>query len=144
MKTVQISEELYDKLKAFVVDPFDDTPDSTAIQTCIGKAEPGDIVTFTSGENNYGYKGYLVDKTIFLEVIDDTLQLTYLDDGVGFDKEKVMGYDTGGMGLKNMVSRLMSINGNYRIHSRPGAGFLAVAEIGVNQQSAGSDQRPQP
>lgn len=27
MKTVQISEELYDKLKAFVVDPFDDTPE---------------------------------------------------------------------------------------------------------------------
>jgi parallel beta-helix repeat protein len=57
--------------------PFDDTPDSTAIQTCIGKAEPGDIVTFTSGENNYGYKGYLVDKTIFLEVIDVQKYLTF-------------------------------------------------------------------
>jgi len=27
MKTIQISEELYDRLKAFVVDPFDDTPE---------------------------------------------------------------------------------------------------------------------
>jgi predicted CopG family antitoxin len=28
MKTIQISDELYDKLKSFVVDPFDDTPES--------------------------------------------------------------------------------------------------------------------
>ena len=27
MKTIQISEELSDRLKAFVVDPFDDTPE---------------------------------------------------------------------------------------------------------------------
>ena len=28
MKTIQISDELHTKLKDFVVDPFDDTPDS--------------------------------------------------------------------------------------------------------------------
>ncbi len=28
MKTVQISDELFDELKNLVVDPFDDTPDS--------------------------------------------------------------------------------------------------------------------
>jgi hypothetical protein len=28
MKAIQISEELYDKLKNCVVDPFDDTPES--------------------------------------------------------------------------------------------------------------------
>ncbi|MCK7525232.1 MAG: hypothetical protein MZV64_50315 [Ignavibacteriales bacterium] len=27
---------------------------------------------------------------IYLEMIDNVLQLTYLDDGIGFDKEKVM------------------------------------------------------
>ena len=27
MKTIEISEELSDRLKAFVVDPFDDTPE---------------------------------------------------------------------------------------------------------------------
>jgi signal transduction histidine kinase len=69
---------------------------------------------------------------IYLEMIDQVLQLTYLDDGVGFDKEKIMNAETGGMGMKNMVSRLQSINGNYRIHSRPGAGFLVVIEIGMN------------
>ncbi len=28
MKTIQISEELFEELKGLVVDPFDDTPDS--------------------------------------------------------------------------------------------------------------------
>jgi len=28
MKVIQISEELYDKLKKFIIDPFDDTPES--------------------------------------------------------------------------------------------------------------------
>jgi len=27
MKTIEISDELYDKLKTYVVDPFDDTPE---------------------------------------------------------------------------------------------------------------------
>lgn len=67
---------------------------------------------------------------IIIEMIDDILQVTYLDDGIGFDKEAAMGSDSGGMGLKNMISRLRSVNGNYRIHSRPGAGMLVV--IGIN------------
>jgi hypothetical protein len=28
MKTIRISEELFERLKTFVVDPFDDTPDA--------------------------------------------------------------------------------------------------------------------
>jgi len=28
MKTLQINDEVYESLKAFVVDPFDDTPDA--------------------------------------------------------------------------------------------------------------------
>jgi PAS domain S-box-containing protein len=70
---------------------------------------------------------------IDLVVIEEVLQLTYLDDGVGFDKEKVMKGESEGMGMKNIVSRLQSINGNYRIHSRPGAGFLVVVEIQLGQ-----------
>jgi signal transduction histidine kinase len=66
---------------------------------------------------------------ISLERLGEVLQLTYLDDGIGFDKEKVLNSDTGGMGLKNIISRLRSVNGNYRIHSRPGAGTLVVVEL---------------
>jgi PAS domain S-box-containing protein len=68
---------------------------------------------------------------IYLEIIEDVLQMTYLDDGIGFDKDKVMGQDSGGMGMKNIASRLESINGNLRMHSRPGAGILIVAEINI-------------
>jgi PAS domain S-box-containing protein len=77
---------------------------------------------------------------IDLEVLEGILQLTYLDDGVGFDKEKVMNGETGGMGMKNIVSRLQSINGNYRIHSRPGAGFLIVVEINLDHNGVSMEQ----
>lgn len=66
---------------------------------------------------------------ISLEKIEGVLQLTYLDDGIGFDKDVVLNNETGGMGMKNILSRLRSIDGNCRIHSRPGAGFLMVVEI---------------
>ncbi len=66
---------------------------------------------------------------IYLEILDGVLQLTYLDDGIGFDKEKVMSGENGGMGMKNILSRLQSIRGNLRVHSRPGTGTLVVAEV---------------
>ena len=47
-------------------DPFDDQPDSAAIQTCIDQACPGDTVLFTSGTDSPGYVGYNIDQTVFL------------------------------------------------------------------------------
>ena len=58
-------------------DPFDDLPDSTAIQTCLHKLKDGDTLTFTSGENSPGYRGYVIDKTIFLETIVTKNYLTF-------------------------------------------------------------------
>lgn len=46
--------------------PYDDQPDSDAIQTCINQACSGDTIRFTSGRGDQGYTGYLVDKTIQL------------------------------------------------------------------------------
>jgi hypothetical protein len=46
--------------------PFDDQPDSDAIQDCIDRACSGDTVLFTSGVNSPGYQGYVIDKTVFL------------------------------------------------------------------------------
>ena len=66
-------------------------------------------------------------------MIEQVLQLTYLDNGIGFEKDKVMEGETGGMGMKNIISRLRSINGNYKINSRPGAGVLVVVEINLGQ-----------
>jgi PAS domain S-box-containing protein len=72
---------------------------------------------------------------INMEILDGTLQLTYLDDGKGFDKEEVMKDENRGMGLKNITSRLESINGGLRIHTRPGIGTLIVIEIGLENLS---------
>lgn len=57
--------------------PFDNIPDSEAIQECIKKARFGDIVTFTSGEKTPGYTGYRIDKTIFLETYVPIKYLTF-------------------------------------------------------------------
>ena len=45
--------------------PYDDLPDSNAIQQCIDRAASGDTVLFTSA-GEAGYEGYMVDKTLFL------------------------------------------------------------------------------
>jgi hypothetical protein len=46
--------------------PWDNLADSSAIQTCLDRACPGDTVTFTSGASSPGYQGYRIDKTLFL------------------------------------------------------------------------------
>lgn len=57
--------------------PWDDQPDSTAIQECINKAKNGDTILFTSGENSTGYAGYRIDKTIFLNEKNPRSYLTF-------------------------------------------------------------------
>lgn len=61
---------------------------------------------------------------INLDYIDDQLILTYLDNGQGFDKNKVLNDETSGLGLKNIISRVESVDGTLRIHSAPGKGML--------------------
>jgi hypothetical protein len=46
--------------------PYDSEPDSDAIQDCINMANSGEMITFTSPGDSSDYKGYLIDKTIFL------------------------------------------------------------------------------
>jgi len=47
-------------------DPFDNLPDSDAIQDCLSQVCSGDTVLFTSGVENPDYQGYMIDKTLFL------------------------------------------------------------------------------
>jgi hypothetical protein len=58
-------------------DPYDDLPDSIAIQECINSAKTGDIILFTSGENSLGYTGYLIDRTIFMNEESARAYLTF-------------------------------------------------------------------
>ena len=57
--------------------PFDGQPDSDAIQTCISQACSGDTILFTSGVDDPGYQGYLIDKTIFLVYPNAKSDLTF-------------------------------------------------------------------
>lgn len=57
--------------------PFDDQPDSDAIQSCISQACGGDTILFTSGVNDPNYQGYLIDKTIFLVYPEVKNDLTF-------------------------------------------------------------------
>ena len=58
-------------------DPYDNLPDSDAIQQCIDQARTGDTIKFQSGENSPDYVGYLIDKTIFLEPVVAQKYLTF-------------------------------------------------------------------
>ncbi len=57
--------------------PYDDQPDSDAIQACIDRACSGDTVLFTSGVNSLGYQGYIIDKTVFLVKSSGKNDLTF-------------------------------------------------------------------
>lgn len=50
----------------FGASPFDDLPDSDAIQAALDQSCSGATVVFTSGIREPGYRGYLIGKTIFL------------------------------------------------------------------------------
>ncbi|OQA00081.1 MAG: Sensor histidine kinase ComP [Bacteroidetes bacterium ADurb.Bin408] len=60
---------------------------------------------------------------------ENVLSLYFKDDGRGFDVDEVMKSDKKGMGLKNIISRIKSINGNYEFKSRLGEGFSIKIEI---------------
>ncbi len=61
----------------FGADPMDDQPDSDAIQAALDSTCSGDTVVFTSGRNTVGYKGYFIDKTLFLSGMSAKHDLTF-------------------------------------------------------------------
>ena len=54
------------RVDEFGADPFDDQPDSAAIQQALDSTCSGDTVVFTSGVDSPGYQGYWIDRTLFL------------------------------------------------------------------------------
>ena len=65
---------------------------------------------------------------IELEKTSGKLSMNFQDDGIGFNVGEIMTSDHKGMGLKNIISRVKSINGDYNFVSSPDKGF----KIGVN------------
>lgn len=64
-------------------------------------------------------KAYNID--ISVGIIDSNLELLYADDGVGFDIAKLK---NDGMGLANIQSRVISLNGNINFETSPNNGFI--------------------
>jgi hypothetical protein len=61
----------------FGANPFDEQPDSEAIQLALDSSCSGDTIVFTSGVHTSGYQGYLVDKTLFLTGMGSKHDLTF-------------------------------------------------------------------
>lgn len=66
---------------------------------------------------------------IQLQKSGDNISLIFTDNGIGFDSKKVMENKNTGIGLKSIVSRIKSINGNCEIISSEGEGFEINIEI---------------
>jgi len=66
---------------------------------------------------------------IQLQKSGDNISLIFTDDGIGFDSKKVMENKSTGIGLKSIVSRIKSINGNCEIISSEDGGFKINIEI---------------
>ncbi|MDT8309312.1 MAG: Cache 3/Cache 2 fusion domain-containing protein [Bacteroidales bacterium] len=60
---------------------------------------------------------------------DGKIILRFTDDGVGFDLYQVMERENKGIGLRNIISRIKSVNGVYNIDSAPGEGLRVEVEF---------------
>ncbi len=61
----------------FGANPFDDQPDSDAIQAALDSTCSGDTIVFTSNPQTADYQGYWIDKSIFLTGMSAKSNLTF-------------------------------------------------------------------
>ncbi len=71
-------------------------------------------------------------KNIKIDLIsnDTLIDLLYEDNGQGFDVQRIQQDDIRGSGLRNMISRVESVNGTYKFESKLKSGFKA--DISIN------------
>jgi signal transduction histidine kinase len=116
-----------------------------ALETFISRFNSGDdleiILQSDLGKKRFDYNREIILYRIISELITNTikharatkinidlyqrnnvLELIYSDNGIGFDAEKVINQNLG-MGLSNINSRIISLNGIIDIFSLPNEGF---------------------
>jgi PAS domain S-box-containing protein len=54
---------------------------------------------------------------------DNFIKLFYKDDGIGFKTDETVNLSSGSIGLLNIMSRVKTVNGKYKISSSKGTGF---------------------
>ena len=59
------------------------------------------------------------------------LELTYSDDGIGFDPEKIPVTTTSSLGLKGIQSRIGFLGGEVTIDSSPGKGVKCKIRVQI-------------
>lgn len=69
--------------------------------------------------------------SIHLRMDDKQIHLTFADNGVGFDVSQVLQDQNTGIGLKNIMSRISSIQGRMELFSEIGKGFRIEIEIDI-------------
>ncbi len=69
--------------------------------------------------------------TVQLNRVEDAINVTVEDDGVGFNLEEKR--KSGGMGLGNLETRATQLNGAYHVDSKPGKGTISIIEIPINK-----------
>lgn len=72
-------------------------------------------------------------RNIYITIIEDktTLNIKYLDDGIGFVLEDFEKMINKGSGLTNIISRIKSVHGSSNFYSEPGLGFNANFVINI-------------
>lgn len=64
--STKLPEKAIINVDDYGANPFDDQPDSEAIQTALNNLKNGETLLFTSGVGDEGYMGYLINKTLFI------------------------------------------------------------------------------
>ncbi len=72
-------------------------------------------------------------KNIYIEILQDDpfISLKYMDDGIGFNEQKVK-EGLSGLGYSNIRSRINSLEGTFDFYSEPGEGVHIVSRIRIN------------
>ncbi len=66
-----------------------------------------------------------------MEYDNDTIRITYGDDGIGAVKEQLMA----GLGITNINDRIISLGGIYELETSPGKGFTTFINIPINMKN---------
>lgn len=81
---------------------------------------------------------YAKAKEVNIQILNDSdrvLNITYEDDGIGFNIEILQ--NTKGMGFQNVESRVKKLNGSLHMDTKPGNGLSLFIEIPIPQEKLG-------
>lgn len=88
--------------------------------------------------NNMLKHAHATESTLILSKTDHRINLSFEDNGLGFDPSDPAFSE--GMGLQNIRSRLLILNGTWQIESKANKGTNIEINIPINQNSQNHDQ----